>query len=79
MIRNHSQDIQMKYQHHQGKLQHTSIHKRQEQREATRIFFHPQACTQIKVLHATLLMKANQGVQIKHTPPLPQKGNAFDM
>lgn len=69
----HCQVIQMKYQHHQGMFQHTSIHKQQEHREVTDVFLKSSGFYYDKVLDATLLIKAKHWFQIKWTPLLPQQ------
>lgn len=48
----------MKYQHHQGMFQHTSIYKQQEHREVTDDFFKSSGFYSDKGLNATLLIKA---------------------
>lgn len=49
----------MKYEHHQGMLQHTFIHKQQEQKEITDFFLNPQASTLIKFLMPRCWLKLN--------------------
>lgn len=68
----HFQVIEMKYQHHQGMFQHTSIYKQQEHREVTDYFFKSSGFYSDKGLNATLLIKAKHWFQIKGAPLLPQ-------
>lgn len=62
----------MKYQHHQGTLQHTLIHKQQEQTEVTDFFFlNPPASTLIKFLmpHCWLKLSTESKSDEHHLSP----------